>query len=536
MMKTLSAALFLGLATTACVDRPDVGGDSLGLGAGSGSREQGRWQLGGIADGLMGPALDTMVAGSWDATVGGVPTRLSVTAPATAGPCLRATVGGVVHTCADPIFDGVVLTGPSSGAPRLRIVGSLTFTIAGEASHVATGYRLQHNAAWASGGPPSWVPYCTGDRLAYPLAGTAQRDGTFKPGVAAISFACSEFGPTGVKPTGRANLVGNGVVAKAMSWGFVPGSNGTDWLGAGVNGADLHHAAVTAGRAAYCGDGVPHTLDATSIRIFDMIDGNLAETASGPIEASPTESGAPVDPTSFSLESAWKGKDPSWGPLCLSKLRWQALPLGDRCAAGTVLHDPRLDPDSHFCDDMSLFSYADLAAAGGVLSVYSQWNDLGLWRWQHVASGDQYTTTIGAYSQVTASTEPAGGYDPAVHAPLFEGTVMTAVGKEIFEANYGAGAGTLVELQSCRQPAGGDRATARPAWLATHGYTAACTSEGFVWAMAPSPAVLTALGWTMRELKLWQKAGDVATATTVPGVGYGAPIASVGWIVAPATW
>ena len=45
-------------------------------------------------------------------------------------------------------------------------------------------------------------------------------------------------------------------------------------------------------------------------------------------------------------------------------LRWQALPLGDRCAAGTVLHDPRLDPDSSFCDDMSVSSYADLAAAG----------------------------------------------------------------------------------------------------------------------------------------------------------------------------
>lgn len=532
MMKTLSAALLLGISAAACVDQPDLGGESLGLGAGSGSREQGRYQLGGIADGLMGPAFDTMVAGSWDATIGGATRRLSVTAPATTGPCLRVTVAGVVHTCADPIFDGVVLTGPSSGAPRLRIVGSLTFSIAGEASHVATGYRIQHNATWASGGPPTWVPYCVGDRLAYPLAGTAKRDGSFQPGAAAITFACSEFGSSGVKPTARPDLVGNGVVAKAMSWGFLPGASGTDWLGAGVGGADLHHAAVTAGRAAYCGDGLPHTLDATSIRIFDMVDGNLAETVTAPMADTVPSSGA-VDPTSFTLESAWKGKDPTWGPMCLSKLRWQALPLGDRCVAGTVLRDPRLDPDSHFCED---WTWEEVAARGGVLSVYSQWNDLGLWRWEHATSGDQHTTTVGAYSQIGVSTPPPGGYDPAVHAPVLEGTIMTVVGKDIFEANYGPAAGALVEIQSCKQAGSGDRVTARPAWLGGHGYTVGCRSEGFVWSVRPDPAVITALGWTMRELKLWQKPGDVATATTMPGVGYSALAASVGWIVAPAAW
>lgn len=534
-MQKVLAGILMASAVAACVEG-DLGLDEGEIGPGSGDREQGRWVLGAQADGLLGPALDTYLAVLPDVTINGTPTTLTVTTPAAAGTCLRATAGATTYVCDAAAFNGLELTG-NTGASRLKIVSSTSFVITGPGGHDATGYVLQHNANWTNWpAAPMWVSYCTGDRLAFPLAGEVKRDGSFDINSTRITFVCSEFTSAGSKPVALADRVGNGVVAKAMSWGYVPGSNGTTLGGSPITGVELLHAAVTAARANYCADGKSHTLDSTSIQIFDFVNGNLAETATGVIEPSPAASTTPVDPTAFSLEAVWKGKDPSmpWQPLCLSKLRWQALPLGDACVSGVTLRDPRTNADSVYCEDWP--SLAALADSGAVIAVNSQWNDLGLWRWKHATTGDFYSTTVGLYDKVDVSTRPAPGYDPVANVPVLEGTLMTSVGKTVFEANYGANAGTLVEVRSCKK--NNDWATATPAWLATNGYATGCKTEGFVWSVKPATSVQAQLGWdspAMRELKLWKKNSEYATSTTSPGNGYAA-VLSLGWLVAPKTY
>lgn len=536
-MQKVLAGLLLSSALAGCVEA-GLGQDEGWIGPGSGDREQGRWQLGGLADGLLGPALDTYLAVHPDVTINGTATTLSVTAPVLAGSCLKATVGATTYQCADPAFTGLELVG-NTGAPRLKIVSATSFVIAGAGRHNATGYVLQHNSNWVNWpAAPTWVSYCVGDRLAYPLAGEVKRDGTFAPGSGRITFACSEYTSAGDKPPALTDRVGNGVVAKVMSWGYLPGSDGVDWNGSPVYGTELLHAAVTAARANYCGDGKSHTLDATSIQIFDFVTGNLAEDATGVIAPSPADSTAPLDSNAYSLESVWKGKDPAWAPMCLSKLRWQALPLGDRCVNGVTLHDPRLDPDYKFCDDFP--DVLALANAGGVIAINSKWNDLGLWRWKHASNGDFYSTTVGSYNTVRPGTNPATGYDPVANPPVLLGTLLTSAGKTVFEANYGPSGtpatGTLVAISSCKKNT--DWATATPAWLAANGYATSCKVEGYVWSVKPSPSVQATLGWDnppMVELKLWKKGSEYATSVAAPGAGY-AVVTPLGWLVAPAAY
>jgi len=429
----------------------------------------------------------------------------------------------------------MTFVGPSSGQPRLRIAEVVAFTIAGPGGHDATGYRLEHNLAWASGGAPVWERYCPGDRLAYPLVRRIARTGSpFDPSTSVIPFACSEYDRTGTKPLARPALTGNGVVAKAMSWGFLPGASGVRWGGGAVGGAALHRGAVAAGRADYCADGATHTLDATSILIFDRVDGNQAQNAPA-LEPSPTTD--TLDPTQYSLESIWHevpgDKVPRWAPLCLSRLRWQALPVGPHCVAGIELPDPRIDPDGRYCDDLD---GAALRAGAAAIDVYSQWNDLGLWRWRNAATGDQTTTAYGHYTGDPAtSTPPLPGY--AAAAPVLEGVSLTVVGKQVFEASYGSGVtadgGVLVQVLACRKPTSGDWLTATADLLTPLGFTEACHGEGFVWSTPPTATVTGALGWRLGTLAIWRNGSgsDYTAATANPG-GY-AYVAPVGGVILP---
>ena len=544
MTMKLSTVLVAVAVAGGCVEAPTLGDEVLDLGPGSGTNEQGRFYLGGIADDLAGPLATYHVSVNPTVVIGAASTTLSVLAGSTSGTCLSATVGATTYTCADPAFNGLVLNGPGGSRPRLRVVASSTFPIVGDGGHLATGYLLQHNANWPSTVAPLWQSYCVGDRVAYPLAGSVERaTGGFAPATGAITFACTEYAVAGAKPAALPNLTGNGVVGKAMSWGYLPGSDGYDGGGRLIKGAFLHEGAVSAGRAAYCGDGQTHTLDVTSIRIFDLVNGNVAygdlTTHAMPIEPTPI-SAAPIDSSSYSFESVWKpvgAGDPggqltyTWHPFCFSRLRWQSLPLGNRCGGTVAVVDPRGQESTKFCEDYTL---PELAAAGGLVGIYSQWNDLGLWRWKHNTNGDYYSTTVGAYGGSQSGIVPAAGYELA--APELQGTVMTVNGRPIFEANYGLDGGTLVEIRSCRVNGTTDWVTAGTTWLQNHGYTvSSCKVEGHVWATPPTADVLTELGWTMRELKLWKKGAEYATSVTAP-TGYINQVASVGWIVGPATW
>jgi hypothetical protein len=534
MMTKLGSALFLALAASACVDDPTLGGGALDLGPGSGNHEQGRYQLGSIADGLAPNATYYASAGT-SSTVG----TLSVLATGTAGNCLQVTNGQGTHTCTDPVFTGAVINGTGGSHPRFRVVDSATFTVPQDDGTMlpVTGYLLEHNASWPTVGAPSWQPYCVNNRVAFPLAGQLQRvDGRFVAAPGAITFACSEYNLNGNRPGALTGLTGHGVVAKAMSWGYLPGSDGTQIISqATIDGGSLHQGAVAAGRAAYCGDGVSHTLDATSIRIFDLVDGNRAYGIL-PLEPTPISQSV-ISSTSYSFESVWGydlvskpggGTTERWHPICLSRLRWQTLPLGSHCGTSGVLLDPRTEGNK-FCDDMSWY---ELVTAGALVGIYSQWNDLGLWRWRG-SNGDYLTTSTGSFGGSELDIEPAPGF--AGSPAELQGTLLTSTGKDIFEANFGSNAGTLVEVLSCPTSGGADWVTGRRAWLANQGFlSAGCKSEGYTWTALPAGSVRTELGWTMAELKVWSNAGEYATSVVAPN-GY-TFVTSAGWIVEPAGW
>ncbi|MEZ4401448.1 MAG: ADYC domain-containing protein [Kofleriaceae bacterium] len=540
-MKTTAGFSMLLALVGACAEAPELGSHLGAAGPGDGTREQGRFLLGELADAIPGRLPGVHFAASSAVTLGTGPATLAVGSfPAQSdGPCLSVVGGPPGSSCASASFTNAVLTAVGSAVPRLRIRSSLTFTTPGLPGQRMTGYVVQQNAAWATpGAPPSWAPYCVGGRLAFPLAGEVNRDGTFAPFAAAISFACSEFLADGTKPVDLIDLTGNGVAGKAMAWAFIPDSSGFDGTGTAIDGRELHAVAVGAGRADYCRNGVPHTLDATSIQIEDLVTGNLAVNLD-PADWPGTNpvSTTPVDPTVFATESVWGRLSANGHPvlLCLSKARWQSLPPADRCVGGNIIRDPRVHlgdaADAVFCDDAALLT---LTGLGAVAVVRSQWNDLGLWRW-HKASGDYYTTTVGLYGGTKVSTPPAPGYE-VVPAPELQGTLMTSVGKDIVTADFGVAAGTFVELQSCRKSAGGDWATDRVAWLSSHGYTTDCKTEGYVWSTPPAASLLAGVGLTAIELKRWSNgSGDVTASVARPTTAHSAG-GVIGWILAPATW
>ncbi|MBK9033016.1 MAG: hypothetical protein IPL61_17400 [Myxococcales bacterium] len=538
MNRHLWAGLFLSSTLIACVDAPDLGEEASGISPGSGGRENGRWFLGDTADVFIGPNgnADFIAGSSTGVTIAGVGVTVAIVESQAAGPCL--SING--QPCSATAANGAIFLGPSSSVPRLKIESTTQFT--GPLGQPMTGYVVKHNAAWAIGGT-SWVTYCKSDRLAYPVSGRISRSGHFGP-TGDVSFGCSEYTAAGIKPTALADLTGNGLAAKVMSWGFLRVGTFSNLAGIQIDGESLYEVAVSAGRADYCLDAGSHTIDGTSIELVDLVPGNLATDAVGGMVPSPAASTTPVESIAgqYHLEALWSGKNVQ----CLSKLRWQGLPVGDRCtAAGGTLRDPRLPydmvagdpptwvPHGKFCEDYPT-DLSSLAGGGTMLAVDSTWNDVGLWHWKHATNGDHYTTTVGSYNgaHVGGSTLPEAGYSTSP-VPMLYGTIVTTIGRDILRANYGADAGTFVALKSCKKNS--DWLTTAPAVFALpSGYTA-CKVEGHIWATPPSPDVLTKLGWTMVTLKLFKKNSEYFTTTASAVAGY-TLVAPLGSIVAPPTW
>ena len=108
-------------------------------------------------------------------------------------------------------------------------------------------------------------------------------------GTAPVTFSCT-----------------TGFMAKCVSWGY------KTW--ASVEQADLHQACTRMAPADYCGDGVPHTENGTSIDIVDAV--GIQQQASKPGE--------------MSFEAAW-GPD---GAVCVNQTRY----------ADTVIEQGPLQP------------------------------------------------------------------------------------------------------------------------------------------------------------------------------------------------
>jgi hypothetical protein len=98
------------------------------------------------------------------------------------------------------------------------------------------------------------------------------------------------------------------VLAKCARWGYAPWIDRTECDAQGhcqtVPGRVMHDACTRMVRADYCGDGVPHTRDGTTIDVWDAV-GYLAETPG----------------SGLLLEAEWSPA----GAVCVAHTRWSRL-------------------------------------------------------------------------------------------------------------------------------------------------------------------------------------------------------------------
>jgi hypothetical protein len=136
---------------------------------------------------------------------------------------------------------------------------------------------------------PEWAPLCAedldGHLEAIPVAALwNQSNGDRLESTARFTFACRK-----------------GVVAKCITWGYRP------WLDApgAVGMTEVHQACTRAARADYCGNGAPHTLEGTAIRIYDRL--------------------APAIRSHRYAEHDFEAGWSRFGATCLNHLRWRFL-------------------------------------------------------------------------------------------------------------------------------------------------------------------------------------------------------------------
>jgi len=128
-----------------------------------------------------------------------------------------------------------------------------------------------------------WQPLCGTSSgqpiLALPLPGIYDEDtGNYTPDSQLFTFACTV-----------------GALAKCALWGYRPWAQKSECLDGTCKTQSLQpwHAACTRMvRADYCGDGVAHTRNGTSINVWDNLSLQLPEQTSWDMEAEWTPSGA----------------------------------------------------------------------------------------------------------------------------------------------------------------------------------------------------------------------------------------------------
>jgi len=161
----------------------------------------------------------------------------------------------------------------------------------------------------------TWVPACTpnadGETWGFPVTlpeGHPGREG-------AITLTCA-----------------SGAVGKCARFGYRPWAKGP-------KGEDLlpyHAACVHMVRADYCGDGVAHTKDGTSIDLYDDIG----------IQAPGSK-----DDAEFAFEAGWA----PLGAVCVARTRWPEIQTRDQLSAACPRLAAKVD-----CDE-------DVARASGAL-------------------------------------------------------------------------------------------------------------------------------------------------------------------------
>lgn len=345
--------------------------------------------------------------------------------------------------------------------------GSTLFRVLAADQHVlVTGAtRWQYDVQVRPEGTSSWQSLCGGGK-AFVISGLWQRDGRHRDVPDTMVFACME-----------------GVAAKCIHWGYEPERGADDAWG-------RHQACTRMARADYCGDGSSHTFDGTGILIYDGPEdrpGVLHTVSAGELQRAPAAGEVELPDGSTSdlwFEAAWRPD----GAFCLSKLRWQTLPLGGFCPS--ILPDPRLpsppgDPDPAqpswtFCEDHLPGGDPDelnpLIDHHGVhIFDSSQRNDLGLYRWEHT-DGGSFTTTAGLCGG--ASGDHSAAPAPEFATAHLQGTLLSEV---TVSAHPDLAAATLPLVSWVGGP---DRFATSTATLAADGYIGDRT-EGYLFAPVP---------------------------------------------------
>jgi hypothetical protein len=181
----------------------------------------------------------------------------------------------------------------------------------GQYDPTATGNTYLYTLEQWTPDTASWQSACPADtdgrRVAIPLAAIWDEHGDRIESSSLFTFGCT-----------------TGVIAKCYRWGYRPWVTGYGDLTA------MHWTCTRLARADYCGNGVPHTRDGTSINVWDTLP------APGPIQAR-----AGLLPSlGMIFEAGWN----TGGAVCLSRARWLLDPGGllaalcpDRLVAPSLL-------------------------------------------------------------------------------------------------------------------------------------------------------------------------------------------------------
>src|SRR6185503_16085009 len=153
----------------------------------------------------------------------------------------------------------------------------------------------------------TWKPACLADddgrRVAIPIAAIWDERGNRIESNSMFTFGCT-----------------TGVIAKCYRWGYRPWVNGYGDLVA------MHQTCTRLARADYCGIGVPHTRNGTTINVWDRLP------SPGPIQRHGL-----LPPLGMLFEAGWN----TGGAVCMSTSRWL---LDDGLAIAQLCPDRLVPP------------------------------------------------------------------------------------------------------------------------------------------------------------------------------------------------
>jgi hypothetical protein len=245
----------------------------------------------------------------------------------------------------------------------------------------------------------------------------------------------SSFSPTGFYNSAQANRAAfaclGSAAAKSVAWGYGP------WDGR----EDFFRASISMARAEYCADNKSYTIKGTEIGFTDRdsLQGEptLTSTPTPPVDAN-------GDPLLF--EAAWFGGPAGatefapTGALCVSKMRWMAVPaLPEESPCPVALPDPRVFNEfsrSTLCEHLvgtarGADALAKLSSLGAVTFSWSRANDRGLWAHGKNPSApgglsEYLTTTSGFWTDMHGTAEaPHDDSRYIDRGPLWLGAIFT---------------------------------------------------------------------------------------------------------------